>query len=261
MFGYKTGYAKYAHQSESPEEWRGLIGAFCPYLGPTGNQVFDFSRVREHGTLSGLSAADDWIADEGGYGLYFDGTSDHIDIGTGRLPNTADFTLTSWVKHDNTGNTNSVLFAQTSADFIFSSNSQFGGASDQIRLVMDAEILVGPSINDGIWHHVVLTRKVNTYDLYVDGLFNTTGTSARNPGTGTSYIGQRVDGGSTQSHLGLLDDIRIYDRVLSDGLIKQMYENGRASMFVPTEAVFDAGIGLSSGGDGLRTLALTGVGL
>jgi hypothetical protein len=40
---YKTGYARDANESESPELWNGLVGAWCPFLGVTGKYTHGVS--------------------------------------------------------------------------------------------------------------------------------------------------------------------------------------------------------------------------
>jgi hypothetical protein len=79
---YKAGYAKSADESASPHLWNGLVGAWMPSLGVTGDTLRDVSGNRNHGTLTGMDAATDWVATSKGLALDFDGTDDHVVIPT-----------------------------------------------------------------------------------------------------------------------------------------------------------------------------------
>jgi len=92
------------------------------------------------------------------------------------------------------------------------------------------------SIEDGTWHHIVVTR--NSADglvkIFIDGVLDT----QDNMDTGVIDINQNglwlgndqdfVGGGwtSSQQFIGQLDDIRIYNRILSEQEIIQLYHEG-----------------------------------
>lgn len=74
------------------------------------------------------------------------------------------------------------------------------------------------SINDGQWHSIVATRKMadGQFKLYVDGALEAAGYSIRTPlnSADTLTVGRSQIG--LKNFQGSIDDIRIYDRVLSD---------------------------------------------
>lgn len=84
------------------------------------------------------------------------------------------------------------------------------------------------AIRDGDWHHVVLTRDAGNgaYKIYIDGSLDESGTIA--PGIiGNSYssIGRIEDtGGSPEYFDGELDEVQIFDKVLSTGEVQQVYQ-------------------------------------
>jgi len=78
---YKSGYAKSADESASPHLWNGLVGAWMPSLGITGETLRDVSGNGNHGTLTGMDAATDWVATSKGLALDFDGSNDYVDVG------------------------------------------------------------------------------------------------------------------------------------------------------------------------------------
>lgn len=83
------------------------------------------------------------------------------------------------------------------------------------------------SVNDGIWHHVVITRNVTTglAEVYFDGVLE--GSATRDTGTKTiamTGIGRVGDTGGTPEELaGTLDDVRAYNRVLSAAEVQTIH--------------------------------------
>ena len=98
--------------------------------------------------------------------------------------------------------------------------------------------------NDDKWHNVVFVRQlatgttVNNF-LYLDGAYisNITDTTGNLTSNGYLVIGQDQDGSgggfdATQAYKGYLDDIRIYDTVLSSSQIKKNYIVGLTKLLV-----------------------------
>ena len=80
------------------------------------------------------------------------------------------------------------------------------------------------SVNDNIWHHLIGTYDGSILKLYIDGLLDSTDDS---PGSCSNpninfQIGRWV-GGSSQYFNGLIDEVRIYNRVLSAEEIRFHY--------------------------------------
>ena len=79
------------------------------------------------------------------------------------------------------------------------------------------------------WHHVVLTKSGNEYSLYVDGLledFNTSNTIMVATDT-PLVIGCWVrDIGNTAHFNGVIDEVRIYNRALSEVEVNELYSEG-----------------------------------
>ena len=58
----------------------GLVGAWCPSLGPSGYTLLDRSGRGNHGTLTNMDAASDWVGTPGGWALDYDGTNDYVQL-------------------------------------------------------------------------------------------------------------------------------------------------------------------------------------
>ena len=79
-----------------------------------------------------------------------------------------------------------------------------------------ADVLGTKVVNDGQWHNVVVTYDGTTIQQWVDGFFSVAGTPA------LDTVGQILRIGATAANRvtpepfnGALDDLRIYDRVLT----------------------------------------------
>ena len=72
-------------ESTVPRLWDGVIGAWCPSLGPTGSRFHDFSRYGNWGTLTNMDPPTDWVVDGGQYSLDFDNTNDYVDLGSTQI--------------------------------------------------------------------------------------------------------------------------------------------------------------------------------
>ena len=62
-------------ESAYQELWHGVIGAWCPSLGPTGSRLHDFSRRNNWGTFVNIGP-DRWIVQDGMYSLNFVSSND-----------------------------------------------------------------------------------------------------------------------------------------------------------------------------------------
>lgn len=85
-------------ESEHARLWDGVVGAWCPSLGPTGSRLFDHSRFSNWGTLTNMDNATDWVVSGGQYALDFDGTNDHVAIASNVFSGLSVVTVSLWVK-------------------------------------------------------------------------------------------------------------------------------------------------------------------
>ncbi len=82
------------------------------------------------------------------------------------------------------------------------------------------------AVGDGTWRHVVITYTSGEHKLYVDGKLEasdtTTGTTTDNAtGSMPLYLGAwGGDGGAYST--ALIDDVRVYDHVLTEGEVKAL---------------------------------------
>mgnify|MGYP003394682368 FL=1 len=79
----------------------GLVGAWSPAaqgrsIGATGYTVPDLSGLGNHGTLTNMDAATDWVTTGGYPSLDFDGVNDHVPCGNVRVPFLGTYSISIW---------------------------------------------------------------------------------------------------------------------------------------------------------------------
>ena len=153
----------------------------------------------------------------GGSSIYFDGTDDWItvtdhpnfDFGTGA------FTIEMWVRMDSSSTDYTGLFTMDNPQCSFRINAQgriqFLQDHGGTRGNTDDADTSGTNLRDNAWHHVAVVRESdNSWDLYVDGTSEYSGTGMTGNITGLSdiVIGRRADSDSYYL-TGYLDEIRV----------------------------------------------------
>ena len=173
-----------------------------------------------------------------GQAFSFDGSS-YLDASDSNLPvGNSSATISAWI------NTN-----QTGEQYFISWGSRIGcgGTSNEIALGAYQNHLILEScgghvesstiVNDGAWHHVVgVWYGSNTATLYVDGVQQTDTSTAPLPSidiisSGHLNIGQLVQAGINFN--GLVDEVQIYNRPLSESEIQTIYNAGSAGVCKP----------------------------
>ncbi|MEM9620732.1 MAG: LamG domain-containing protein, partial [Pseudomonadota bacterium] len=215
------------------QSWSGVAG-----------EVLDSGANAYHGVSIGATVAADGLLCRAGD---FSATgTEHVSLDAGALDGLGDFTLSLWgrtgstaswqtlVSGANAGTTNELVM-------LFDSASQFyPGIS--ITFFADAAEISSATFNDNNWHHFVWTRdtSANRSCFYLDG--NLQGCS-NHPSAADAdplqidpngfVLGQDQDsvgGGfeTSQAWNGLLDELLVFDLVLSDALIAQIFTNQSA---------------------------------
>ncbi|MEU3524620.1 sialidase family protein [Streptomyces sp. NPDC038707] len=165
-----------------------------------------------------------------GSALEFDGTGDAV-----RLPyraglplGTEDFTVSLWFRYTATAGEQPLLWMGgigTGQPQVWLRGEP---ASDRVQALItvrnaaaspqSASVRTATAYNDGRWHHAVLRRGGGLLSLSVDGTAVSTadrpGSVSRNSPFGV-HLGQRMDGRAFLT--GALDEVRVWDRALTDG--------------------------------------------
>ena len=88
-------------------------------------------------------------------------------------------------------------------------------------------VATGPSLLDGQWHHVAVTRSsvypYSEYKVYVDGEMRVSGTPAFGYSTDIWEAGGMWKVGDLFAYVGGIDDVEIYRYALSDAAVAALY--------------------------------------
>jgi len=187
------------------------------------------------GTLMNMDPATDWVPGQLGGALEFDGTNDYIDVSSMNPMSYDDFTIVAWYKStDTSASDDEYIFAHengTTDELTFGPTDD---VSDRLRLGINRGGTWDPhygtsDIVDQQWHHLVAVRSGGRIRLYVDNVKETdevdalAGLTVTIDGDGP-FIGDYP--GVTEQVHGTLDDVRLYDRGLSDAEISDLFTAG-----------------------------------
>jgi hypothetical protein len=200
---------------------------YWPLDATSGTVAADLSGNGDNGVVSGAT----WNSAGRINGcLSFNGVNSDVQI-TNRVDN--DFTIEFWVKTKETAGT-----AQwnTGAGLV---DGDYPGLANDFGTALvggsfafgignpDTTILSSKAINDNNWHQCVATRQQATglIKIYVDGTLQNSGYENRNTLNASSRLlfGAIASGGGYFN--GSLDDIKIFNRTLSDGEVYALYSN------------------------------------
>lgn len=167
----------------------------------------------------------------------FDGVDDYIQEGTIDDTLSGTSSLSFWIKTTQIGN-NTGWRAPGVAGV-----EEAGGSDDIFWGWIDGSGRIGLSvgnnystkstipINDNTFHHVVLTRDAGTgaWQIYIDNVLNNSGVGTAGViGNSFNSIGRIEDTGGTPEYFqGILDEVQIFDSVISADDVDQLFNAAR----------------------------------
>ena len=197
-------------------------------------------------------------------GIDFDGSDDHLTINSADslrdLPATYDFTVCFWFNSDGATTDNGAFSWSGTDDLVFypnDSNIGSGGVRVFWRDLGGNIIDQNGTDRTGAWHHFTfVSRASDDHEAYFDGVSADTSSSTGSAGPFTSvFIGTF----GTQNFNGQLDDVRVYDRALSDTEIETLgkgrIRRGILTGLVGYWALDDGPDGTSADGDTIRDIS------
>lgn len=222
----------------------GLVGYWSfdgSKINWASNTVTDSSGNGNTGTMISMSTTTSPAQGKIGQALTFDGSDDHVIVGTTNLPTTNDGTISVWVK---------IASSPSGTDIVLSHYSTVAPSLGYYKLVLSGgnrPILYNLCSNGGegictsdsgitltpnIWYHIVGTfGGLDEFDsgiIYVNAVVKATGgfsTFYNIPAGVVFRVGSDIDG--TNFCNCTIDDVRIYNRTLSATEVSQLYRLGR----------------------------------
>lgn len=167
----------------------------------------------------------EWTPGIDGGGLAFDGSNDLVTVPhSDDLSFTERFTFLAWIRADSFGAATDYQAVLTKGDASVH-NYWFGVRGTEV--VLDFKVggswhkftTSGAALTPGRWYHIATTfdNSADSVRLFIDGAEATSDTMSVTPEANTQIIRIGNSAFSGEDWPGMLDDVRIYDRVLSDG--------------------------------------------
>lgn len=222
-----------------PSPQSGLV-FYLPFNEGIGTTAYDLSGYNNNGTLySGsvvcsnppTSGCPQWINGKVGKALSFDGVNDYVWPLGFKAKVTTGFTVGVWFRTSNSGNR---MFVVNQWGAIGENNSSWGIEklnTNVIRFelhngyqnyIIDS---VANVFNNGQWHYAVLVFDGSRFYAYLNGelLSNPINAAVQDSTSYDVHIGAEAQN-KNNTWNGFIDEVRIYNRVLSTDEIKVIYE-------------------------------------
>jgi hypothetical protein len=207
----------------------------------SGTVAYDSSDSANHGTLTNMDPATDYVTGKINTALDFDGSDDGIYVGDVTAMDTDTFTWAAWVKFNSVeskgGSDQSVMTNQDLTGTPNQGGIMFGTMEYDnevgINVIGTSQDMHGASepitgiYTNGIWYHLVGTYDGSTVKFYRNGILrdeNTGSFSFDMTYADPFTIGYR--NGNSQYFDGTIDDVRIFNYALSESQVKTLYNNG-----------------------------------
>jgi len=198
----------------------------------SGITAADSSGNGNNGTLSSNPV---WVAGQIGNGLDFDGYNDYASLPIGSVINSlTNCTITTWVNWNGSSSWQRIWdfgTGETRYMFLTPNNGNTGRPRFAItdNTYSNEDQTTAPStLSTDVWHHIAVTIDADnhTHKMYIDGSYvaqNTFGylTPSDLGATNHNYLA-RSQFAADPYFNGTLDDVRIYDRVLTAAEIAQL---------------------------------------
>ena len=213
----------------------GLVG-YWTFNGPDidnyRNAAYDRSSSYATGTMVNMATSTRAVPGISGQALKFDGVDDYVNVGSDTI-GIGNVTVCAWLNPKSYGEGNQGTFI---------SNGQFQAETDgpDSRWLVSSDAVTTYALSGSApvfntWQHVCIKRLSNGQaTFYINGAVN--GTENQNSGTPVSgaytQIGTMGDGALCYD--GSIDEVRVYNRALTQSEITQLYQIGAARLKVNT---------------------------
>lgn len=194
-----------------------------------GEQVYDSSGKDRHGLV--CDGAIRVVGKQAG-AFGFDGIDDHVAVQGGGfdIPTTDQYSVAAWVWISETATTRQTIVARGDGAPISLFVETDGRLGARIRTSGPAATFYSTDpLEITHWHHVAATYQNGAFKLYVNGVEDVSEACTGAPSVFTIYltIGSAVGSGypaaGGQYFHGMIDDVRIYNRVLTSSEVATLF--------------------------------------
>lgn len=215
---------------KTPSITEGLI-AYYPFNGNANDE----SGNGNHGTVNGAKLAEDRRG-EHSKAYKFDG-NDYIRVKYSNALNAGNnFTMSVWYTVEGaSGNDYGTIIGNNNrSSGWWLSTERSGNTTNKIRWEHDTVGGMSKNItfkySTKIWHHSVIVYNNRNASFYLDNKLIAEKKFTDRPGNSSNdlLIGQQLAGISGRGWKGKIDDIRIYNRALSESEVKMLHDSEKA---------------------------------
>ena len=212
----------------------GLVG-WWKFDETDGTIAYDSSGNGNNGNLTNGPT---WVAGKIGGALSFDGTDDRLKLPHSLLNGLRDFSISLYF-NESTNNTDQHHFlsaanSSNANNFVYGLTASYKFTlNDGVTDTMIIEHQSNHAFSD--WSSIIVTRNSTTTKIFVQGELEAQGTHSGNSlsvsnnglwiGGDQDSVGGGFSGG--QQLNGLLDDVRIYNRAISNAEVQALYQLGQ----------------------------------
>lgn len=228
----------------------GLV-AYWSFDEGSSDTAYDYSGNGNDGTIYGAA----WVDGISDSALYFDGQDDYVFVpDSNSLDLTTDGTVMEWIQipssfsppYGGVGFVNKMLHSTGMYSYelgIDHDGPCFGAIGDGVNGIAvycnDYHRYETPDfLYDDTWHLLAFTWNPTELILYIDGAFensHTNTTSGAQISTWDLHIGRRkYQPTGWEYYEGLIDEVRIYNRALSEAEIESLYYEYVPRLLLPT---------------------------
>lgn len=223
---------------------QGLVG-YWPMNEAQGNKVGDSSGKGNTGTVSGAN----WTSGKKGGALNFNGTDGFVNLTSSGLNNPSLYggvngklTFSAWIKPTRSTGINFDTIARRIGGFHYLA---INNSTDRKLILMVADVVNAinfwptstASIDIDKWSHIVFQLEGGVgAKIYINGVldtnFSNTNLGITDYGANTAFAATLNDA-SQNNFKGLMDEVRIYNRILSSAEIFSLYKQNETLINAP----------------------------
>lgn len=228
---FAQGYADSAAVSDAPNLWRGLVGAWCPFLGPTGVMLRDISGYGNHASFVGGLTPSAWVIDQKGQSLDF--PDDDVGVKTGLyVAQPTSLSVAVLVRLDAQPGAHKAFTSYLDVDgweLMVDSSSVFWWAHTKKFAINTTSF----TFTLGEYVHIVLTYdETSGTVVYADtAVVDTDGNTGAHTWTPAAKLvvslGERSDGANDSADCNISQAL-YYDRALAPSEVQQLYVDPQA---------------------------------
>jgi hypothetical protein len=204
--------------SPSPIPMTFMVG-YWPFNEGVGNIAVDSSANKNNVNLINNPV---WIDGKKGKALRFNGVNSYVTKkSTVGIPNKPPFTVEFWANAKNFSNPKWNDFFRKEGSWAVQATP---GGKLSLEITGKQDIISSVSIPTNEWVHLAVTFEGTTVKYYKNGVLADTKTQINVPNTGTTVIA--IGGGNYYGSMfnGILDEVKIFNKALNEGEIKEEYK-------------------------------------